>query len=126
MPRALLGGDLGFFASSYVLFREAGLDDSRLSIGADWERQEILPSGLVLRGFSEIRTDLFIHDDFGGIDSATDFRFSPLAGVEARFPLIHESPGGVTTSVDSYTSAGNIQEILRNHTEGSSKRQRGT
>ncbi|MHA1109370.1 MAG: LPS-assembly protein LptD, partial [Alphaproteobacteria bacterium] len=88
MPEALLGGDLGLFASSYVLLRGQGLDTSRLSIGADWERQTILPVGLSLRGFAEVRSDLFINDDFGGIESATEFRLAPLAGIEARFPLI--------------------------------------
>ncbi len=117
MPGALLGGDLGVFASSYVLLREAGLDSSRLSIGADWERQVILPVGLSLRGFAEVRGDLFVTDDFGGIESATEFRFAPLAGVEARFPLIHESSGGVVHVLEPIAQAivapygGNGSEI---------------
>ncbi len=105
MPGALLGGDLGVFASSYVLLREAGLDSSRLSVGADWERQMILPVGLSLRGFAEVRGDLFVNDDFGGIESATEFRFAPLAGIEARFPLIHESPGGVAHVLEPIVQA---------------------
>ncbi|MCH8168235.1 MAG: LPS-assembly protein LptD [Proteobacteria bacterium] len=95
MPGVLLGGDLGLFTSARVLLRGEGLDTSRLSLGADWQRQVILPVGLSLRGFAELRGDLFVSDDFGGIDSATELRFAPLAGVEARFPLIHESSGGV-------------------------------
>ena len=95
IPGALLGGDLGVFASSYLLLRKEGLDSSRLSLGADWQRQAILPVGLSLRGFAEVRGDLFINNDFGGIESATEFRLAPLAGVEARFPLVHHASGGV-------------------------------
>ncbi|MHA1528862.1 MAG: LPS-assembly protein LptD [Alphaproteobacteria bacterium] len=105
MPGYLLGGDLGLFASSRVLFRGEGLDTSRLSVGADWERQRILPTGLVLRGFAEVRGDLFISDDFGDIESATEFRFAPLAGVEARFPLIHESSGGIAHVLEPIAQA---------------------
>jgi LPS-assembly protein len=105
MPGALLGGDLGVFASSYLLLREEGLDSSRLSIGADWERQVILPVGLSLRGFAEVRGDLFVVDDFAGIESATEFRFAPLVGIEARFPLIHESPGGVVHVLEPIAQA---------------------
>jgi LPS-assembly protein len=105
MPGYLLGGDLGLFASSRVLFRGEGLDTSRLSVGADWERQVILPSGLSLRGFAEVRGDLFVNDDFDDIESATEFRFAPLAGIEARFPLIHESPGGVSHVLEPIAQA---------------------
>lgn len=105
MPGALLGGDLGIFASGYLLLRGEGLDTSRMSIGADWERQVILPVGLSLRGFAEVRGDLFVVDDFAGIESATEFRFAPLAGVEARFPLIYESSSGVVHVLEPIAQA---------------------
>ncbi len=105
MPGALLGGDLGIFASGYLLLRGEGLDTSRMSIGADWERQVILPVGLSLRGFAEARGDLFVVDDFAGIESATEFRFAPLAGVEARFPLIYESSSGVVHVLEPIAQA---------------------
>ena len=105
MPGFLLGGDLGVFTSAAVLLRGEGLDTSRLSIGADWERQVILPVGLSLRGFAEVRGDLFVVDDFAGIESATEFRFAPLAGVEARFPLIRESSGGVVHVLEPIAQA---------------------
>ena len=108
MPGALLGGDLGVFASSYLLLRKEGLDSSRLSLGADWQRQAILPVGLSLRGFAEVRGDLFINNDFGGIESATEFRLAPLAGVEARFPLVHHASGGVS-HVDTFDPKPRLQ-----------------
>ncbi|HUV32418.1 MAG TPA: LPS assembly protein LptD, partial [Devosiaceae bacterium] len=105
IPEALVGGDIGLFASSYLLLRESGLDVSRTSIGTDWERQEILPSGIVLRGFSEVRGDVFVNDDFGGVKSATEFRIAPLAGIEARYPLIYEASGGVAHVLEPIAQA---------------------
>ena len=105
MPGLFLGGDLGVFASSAVLLRGEGVDSGRVSFGTDWERREILPSGLSLRGFAEVRGDFFVRDNFSGIDRATDFRFAPLAGIEARFPLIHEMPGGVAHVLEPIAQA---------------------
>ena len=105
LPDAVAGGDLGFFSSGHVLLREAGLDVSRFTLGADWERREVLPSGLVLKGFAEIRGDLFITDDFGAVESATEARLAPLAGVEARFPLISESDGAVAHVIEPVAQA---------------------
>ncbi len=105
MPEFLAGGDLGIFASSAVLLRGKGLDTGRLSFGADWDRQEILPSGLSLRGFAEVRGDVFVVDDFSGVDSATEFRFAPLAGIEARFPLIYESSGAIAHVLEPIAQA---------------------
>jgi LPS-assembly protein len=105
MPGLLLGGDLGFFTSSAVLLRGKGLDTARVSVGTDWERRQILPSGLSLRGFAEIRGDMFVADDFGGIESATEFRFAPLAGIEARFPMIYEQNSGVTHVLETIAQA---------------------
>ncbi|MFQ5565905.1 MAG: LPS-assembly protein LptD, partial [Paracoccaceae bacterium] len=105
MPGFLLGGDLGVFTSAAMLLRGEGLDTTRLSIGADWERRMILPVGLSLRGFAEVRGDLFVVDDFAGIESATEFRIAPLAGVEARLPLIHESSSGVAHVLEPIAQA---------------------
>jgi LPS-assembly protein len=105
VPERLIGGDLGLFASSAVLLREQGLDANRFSIGADWERRAVLPSGLVLRGFAEVRGDLFVTDDFGAFESATEFRLAPLAGIEARFPLINETGGGTAHVLEPIAQA---------------------
>ncbi len=105
LPGEVVGGDLGLFASSHVLLREAGLDVSRFTIGADWERREVLPSGLVLEGFAEVRGDLFVTDDFGTVESATELRLAPLAGLEARFPLINETAGGTAHVIEPVVQA---------------------
>ncbi|MEM6943271.1 MAG: LPS assembly protein LptD, partial [Pseudomonadota bacterium] len=54
-----VGGELGLFADTQTLFRNEGVDVTRISMGADWEREWILPVGLALRGFGELRGDLF-------------------------------------------------------------------
>ncbi len=105
LPGFLGGGDLGFFASSAVLLRGQGVDTGRISLGADWERQEIIPSGVLLRGFAEVRGDFFVVDEFSGVDNATDLRLAPLAGIEARYPLIYDSSGGVTHVLEPIAQA---------------------
>lgn len=105
MPDKALGGDLGFFASSAVLVRGQGRDTSRFSAGIDWERQGVLPSGLVLRGFASVRGDLFLVDDLSGIGDATETRLAPLAGVEARFPLISEEANGAAHVLEPIVQA---------------------
>jgi LPS-assembly protein len=105
LPGVLLGGDLGLFASSAVLLRDEGPDTVRVSLGTDWERQKTLPSGVALRAFAEVRGDLFVVDDFSGIEDATEFRLAPLAGVEARFPLIYEQDNGVAHVLEPIAQA---------------------
>ena len=82
-----VGGEFGLDFDAAGLIREDGRDVGRLSLGADWSRDAITKGGLVLRGFAEARADFYaIGDDPGFDDDAA--RFSPRAGVEARFPLI--------------------------------------
>ena len=104
-PGLLMGGDFGIFSSSAILLRSEGVDTGRLSIGADWERQEILPWGLSLRGFAEVRGDTFVFEDFSGVGNATEFRFAPLAGIEARYPLIYEQASGVAHVLEPIAQA---------------------
>lgn len=91
----LLGGEIGVFADTQTLLRNVGTDTTRLSLGVDWEEEIILPVGLALRGFAEVRGDVFLtFEDEGFGDNDTSFRLAPLAGVEARYPLIWEEEDG--------------------------------
>ncbi len=105
VPEAILGGDLGVFASSAVLLRGQGLDSGRISVGTDWEREEILPVGLALRAFALTRADAYLSDDFEGVGDATEFRLAPLAGVEARFPLISDAGGDIAHVIEPIAQA---------------------
>lgn len=100
----VFGGTLGFTASSQGLLRNNGTDSARLSTGIDWEREEILAIGLAVKGFAEMRGDLFLIGDDPTIDDTTSLRLAPLAGVEARYPLIY-SEGGVTQIVEPIAQA---------------------
>ncbi|MEM8793363.1 MAG: LPS assembly protein LptD [Pseudomonadota bacterium] len=91
LDEPVLGGSLGFSASSRVLLRTDAADTTRVSLGADWEREQILPFGLALTGFAELRGDFFsVRDDLVLADNES-LRFSPVAGLEARYPLIWET-----------------------------------
>ncbi len=53
----------------------------------DWERQEILPIGLSLTAFGEVRGDVFSVIESDTLEEEISFRLSPTAGIEARYPL---------------------------------------
>jgi len=95
-----LDGTFGLFASSQGLFRNNGADTGRLTFGADWEAETVLPVGLALRGFAEVRGDIFFVGDDDPLGSRTETRIAPLAGVEARFPLVAFEPDGATHIVE--------------------------
>lgn len=89
------GGRFGFFANSQGLLRNNGEDTGRISFGADWEREMVLPVGISLKGFAELRGDVFfIGDAEDPGQDPTVFRLAPLAGVEARYPFISDPTSG--------------------------------
>lgn len=94
LPEFLFGGDLGFTANAQSLLRNNGFDSSRISLGLDWEREHILPIGVAVTGFAEVRGDVFSIRDRPGEENDLTVRLAPMAGVEARFPLIWEESGG--------------------------------
>lgn len=85
-----LGGEFGLFTSGYILERSNGRDATRISLGADWERKAVLPVGLGLTGFAQLRGDLFSVDDDPVIDDTPTARLTGHAGLELRYPLIWE------------------------------------
>lgn len=91
-PEFVLGGDLGVFVSGHTLVRNNGRDAARFSLGMDYERDAVLPWGLALSGFSELRGDVFISQDDPNTDDFTA-RLTGLIGGEARFPLIWDGEG---------------------------------
>lgn len=86
-------GTIGLSASHRLLLRPEGRDTGRLSLGMDWEAEEILPGGIALRALAEARVDLYrVWNDAGFSDDFTT-RFVPQAGLEARYPLIMATAG---------------------------------
>ena len=89
-------GEFALFADSATVLRPDGDDAARFSFGGDWQRQFVLPVGLVLTPFAEARVDAFATGGSERFADDTDFRLAPLAGVEARYPLINDARPGVT------------------------------
>lgn len=90
----LLDGEFGFFVNTESVYRNEGRDVNRVSLGVDWDRETILPFGLALRGFAEVRGDMFAVDDDPTVGDETSFRLAPYIGAEARYPLIWEQGNG--------------------------------
>ena len=86
-------GVVGLSASHRMLVRPDGRDVARFGLGMDWEAERILSRGLAVRGFAEIRGDLFRVWSDPDFDDDVTARVAPLAGIEARFPLIVSTSG---------------------------------
>ena len=93
-PDPLLGGELAFFTSGYLLNRNNGADNGRFTLGADWERQEILPIGLAVTGFAQVRGDAFSSIDDAAVPQTLGGRIVGQGGVEMRYPLIWDPADG--------------------------------
>src|SRR5690606_2362666 len=89
-----LGGEFGLFASGYLLNRNNGADNGRFTLGADWQREVVLPFGLSLTGFAQARGDIFSSVGDPTVPDTPSTRFTGLGGVELRYPLIWEPDGG--------------------------------
>jgi LPS-assembly protein len=94
LPAPVLGGELGFFTSGYLLNRNNGPDNGRFSIGADWEREEILPFGLAVTGFAQVRGDVFSSVGDPEVPDSPAARVAGLGGAEFRYPLIWDPADG--------------------------------
>lgn len=94
LPDPLTGGEFGLFASGYLLNRNNGADNGRFTLGVDWERQEILPIGLSVTGFAQVRGDVFSSVGDPSVPDTPAGRITGLGGVELRYPLIWEPEGG--------------------------------
>ncbi|MEO0761107.1 MAG: LPS assembly protein LptD, partial [Pseudomonadota bacterium] len=98
-----IGGRAGVFANTQTLFRNVGTDTTRLTMGADWEREEVFPVGLAVKGFASLTGDVFLSfDDAGSSEGSDDTRgrLTPRAGVEARFPLIADGFDGAAHVIE--------------------------
>lgn len=74
-------------ASTASLTRDVGADSSRISVGADWSRQTVLPGGILATPFADARADYYLLDeDFSGEDEVT--RALGSVGLELSYPLI--------------------------------------
>ena len=100
VDETLLGGNVGIFMSGHALGRNTGQDAGRISLGVDWEREEITSWGMALRGFAEVRGDLFYDNDNPDSSDNVNARISPHVGLEFRYPLIWEQESGAAHIVE--------------------------
>ncbi|HUF55266.1 MAG TPA: LPS assembly protein LptD [Thermohalobaculum sp.] len=105
LPRPVAGGVAGFFADSAAVVRTDGDDAARVSLGGDWEREYVSRSGVVLTPFAEARVDFFASGDNDAFTENADIRLAPLAGIEARYPLINDRRPGVAHVLEPIAQA---------------------
>lgn len=73
--------------SSAILTRDTEADSQRVSVGADWSRETILPGGLVFEPFADVRADYYALDEnVSGTDEVT--RSLATGGARLSYPLI--------------------------------------
>jgi LPS-assembly protein len=87
------GGRLSLDASLLGLVREDGQDVLRLGAGIDWQATATLPSGLQVAGIARLSGEYYTYDQRDTAPSADQFRLTPTAGVELRFPLVRHDTG---------------------------------
>lgn len=80
-------GRLSLNLSAAGLTRDTGTDSQRVSLGADWRTAQVLPGGLVLEPFAELRGDYYALDEaVSGTDSVT--RTVGTLGAEMSWPMV--------------------------------------
>jgi LPS-assembly protein len=91
-----LGGRFDLTGSGLALTRDDGADIARLTGALDWSREEILADLISARAFAGVRLDTYHIADSAGTPEGFASRFTPMAGVEARLPLVRQDRGGTT------------------------------
>lgn len=104
-PEPVLGGEIGLFTSSYMLRRSDGRDANRFSLGLDWDRREVLPIGLAVTGFAQLRGDLYSVEHDPAIDDTPTTRLTGHAGVTLRYPLVWDRANGVSHVIEPVAQA---------------------
>ena len=109
LPKEIVGGEFSYGFNLYSLEREnsiyrpskaldLGTEQTHLAAYADWKRQLISSSGLIVTPFAQARADGFYSQNVPTAenDDESDFHVLPTAGIDARMPFV--------TSIGSYES----------------------
>ena len=96
----IMGGELSLRFNAYSLARQDPVDDPSLGLDlgtyqshaaayAEWRRQMVSRSGLLLTPFAQFRSDLFYSENVPGGGSAEDpdIYLTPSAGFDMRMPF---------------------------------------
>ena len=97
----VLGGELSFKMNAYSLQRQESVNEPEraLELGtyqthamasAEWKRQMISGSGLLVTPFAQVRSDALFSENVPGYEDVEDpdIYFTPSAGFDARMPFI--------------------------------------
>ncbi len=76
-----------------------GRDVARLTGSVDWRRETVLPVGIVVAFEGALYADIY-NTQQGGTLTGTETRVSPMAAIEARYPLSQTSARGVTHLIE--------------------------
>lgn len=109
LDQEVLGGEFSYGFNVYALERDnsiydpskgldLGTEQTHVAAYADWKRQMINPSGLIMTPFAQVRTDGFYSQNVPTAveDDEADFSVLPTAGLDTRMPFV--------TSIGSFES----------------------
>ncbi|MFN4141064.1 LPS-assembly protein LptD [Aestuariivirga sp.] len=132
LDQPVFGGELAFRFNAYSLTREKSVDDPwrGLELGteqthamayAEWKRQMISDSGLLVTPFAQIRSDAFFSENVPDSEDQDDpdIYLMPTAGFDVRMPMIasHGSMQSVLTPVFQMFAAPSEQRDRDNANE---------
>ncbi|MFN3614475.1 MAG: LPS-assembly protein LptD [Rubrimonas sp.] len=92
----LLGGRFDLTGSGLALTRDDGADISRLTGALDWSREEVIGDLIAARVFGGVRLDTYHIADSADTPDGFATRFTPMAGLEAKLPLVRQDRSGAT------------------------------
>ena len=79
-------------------------DVARLGGSANWQRQWILPGGLVASAEGDLRLDYYALADDPAFESG--LRLGPATAVTLRWPMVRRDAGGITQVIEPVVSLG--------------------
>ena len=101
LPGNVMGGELSYGFNVYSLERKSsiynadrafdlGTEQTHLAAYADWRRQVITQSGLLVTPFADLRSDAYYAQNVPTADdnSNSDITVTPTAGIDTRMPFV--------------------------------------
>lgn len=76
-----------------------GRDTSRVSLRGDWRRDMVFGPGILGAAMGEVHADAYDIQQDSGV-AANPSRVSGAAGVEMRWPLVRQTPGGASQVIE--------------------------
>lgn len=94
-----LGGKLGLSAQSVTLLRENSRSFSRAGLTVDWQKDWIMPTGLIVGGYLGVMGNSYYTSNYPGFADGSISEVTPTAALDFRLPLARQS-GRVTHMIE--------------------------